>query len=159
MLGALVLIAIVISSIAQIKIVTIIANIISIDKLIGYSESDYVMNPLLQIFEIFFVTYFVFMTHWLAKKSQNNRIETIYKINSVGMFLSLLVIIYSLSFERLIRPFLLLDYAVFTGNQYALNRKNKMILYVSLVIVLLLRISFTLGYTTGMFMNCDLFAF
>lgn len=139
------------------NIIGLIGHVISNEKFVKYSldNTNYRMNFYLQLFEIVMVFVLLFINNQIL----SNRNDEIYSELNLLLHLSLVflpLVLYSLAFERMLRPFFIFTYAVATSEFENTNSKNRYIYMLSIIILIVIRMSVTFSYITDMFNDCTL---
>lgn len=153
--------------------VGILGRFLRIDKIYRYSRSmtEYKMGPLFGCFEFLFAYSFLFIIELLYLQRNQKlitlenvedyftgiEVETsIKKLCCISM-VAMPFIAYSLTFERILRPMIIVSYALICGRIQKRTTTNKAIIVTILAVMLCLRSSITFLYTSKIFTNCTLF--
>lgn len=132
-----------------------IYKIFRIDKLLSYTNeiSQYRMGILLGLFEFLFFSFFIWQSYIFYKNEEKDVNYNIMRLSCLsGAFLPFIA--FSLSFERIIRPMILLNYCVFCDGIFKKKQQFKPLLVVGIMVVIALRCSISMYYLTKIFDNC-----
>ena len=139
------------------NIIGIFNNIINNAKFTryGFGESDYRMNVYLQIFEIVMFGSFLYLDNKILNKKDDEKYKILSSILNLSMFFLPFVLV-SLSFERLMRPFIIFTYAVVSMKYDERKEKESWQPLVIVIALIIVRMSITFGYIKDMFEDCTL---
>lgn len=140
-------------------LISIVGRVISDEKLVryGFQSMDYRMNVYLQIFEtVMFITFLVLNNRILERKPDKSELD-----ENLSIILNLSIafvpfVLISLTFERVLRPFILLTYtnAVVCHEQRLSKNRWLPLLIVSVLIIVRMTVSFSC--ISNMFNDCSL---
>jgi len=140
------------------NLIGFVSRFISNSKLSLYSfeSTEYRMNIYLQIFEIIFFVLFVYLDNKILKNyEEDNNLRILNCILNLSIvFLPFILI--SLSFERLMRPFIILTYCVATIRYMDSSRKNKGLPIFIIVMLVIIRMTVSFSYILDLFNDCVL---
>lgn len=133
------------------------SNIINNEKFTryGFGESDYRMNVYLQIFEIVMFGAFLYLDNKILNKKDDEKYKILSSILNLSMFFLPFVLV-SLSFERLMRPFIILTYGVVAKEYEDKKNKNYWIPLILVIFFMIIRMSVSFGYIIDLFSDCEL---
>ena len=149
------IIAFLLSFMFGVDMVAKIAATLGISKVVYYVGmlSNYHMNPLLSLFELLLMVVFVWVAWTCHKVTRgDSKMEFIWKISCLSSLI-LPALTFSLMFERLLRPMIILVYCAFSHCFILKKYYGKYLVFFVLLITLGLRLSFSFEYIIKMFSN------
>lgn len=140
------------------NIIGLLGRFINNEKILRYSlaNTSYRMNIYLQFFEIGMVIVFLMIDNYILSK-RNDEISSEINMILHLSFVFLPLVLYSLAFERMIRPFIILTYAVTVSEFESSSSRNKYIYLFSIIGLIIIRMSVSFAYITDLFNDCTLF--
>ena len=150
-----------------------IGRLTGIEKITWYSRSisTYKMSLLFGLFEFLFAYAFLALSQLLyVQRGRRVTLDNfdeqyfepdeternIRKLCCISM-IAMPFIAYSLTFERLLRPMIIIYYGLICGRVYEKTTANRILMSLALLVILALRTSISLPYLTKIFTNCTLF--
>lgn len=140
-----------------VNIIGLFGNIVKDDKFTryGFGETDYRMNVFLQFFEIILFGLFLYLDNKLLIKQEDEKYRTLSSIFNLSIVFLPFVLV-SLSFERLMRPFIILTYGVVAKEYEDKKNKNYWIPLILVIVFTIIRMSVSFGYIIDLFSDCEL---
>lgn len=139
------------------NVIGLLGKIISSEKFTryGFDASDYRMNFYLQLFEIVMFSAFIAIDSRILERRED---EHSYALSCMVKYsvIFLPFVLFSLTFERLMRPFLILTYTAAAMKYSDSKSRRRWLPLIAVTLLVIIRMSVTFGYITDLFGKCEL---